>query len=322
MLLDFREFEFVHGIFQLPENIYIFRAEDPSIPRDPNMPLFFGDYEVASFYKSQDRELRMYQPKQSIRVLDMRYIQSVLPQLFNISRLSQDSIDVIYYASLVLGLVSYEKQMQMLESENIPALQPMIQRMREFQALPNKPSWVNPIEMRGVRCGITDIDYMIIGFLKRLFGQVVDGIIAPALPSPYHDQYKGADIRTSHMYQELILFHPDHVLDRVAIPNTPINRISIQQYIDRLMLTRIPETEITQRFIVRQQSGGHENQAVHVPRDAMAEKIATGDIKRKQKYDAFMRKATKLANKIKESQLYLRNYCPTLCTLMSPRIIR
>jgi hypothetical protein len=324
VLFDFRDFEFVHGIFQLPENIYLFRSEDPSIPRDPTMPLFFGDYEVASFYKLPGRELRMYKPKQPIRVLDMRYVQSVLPQLFNISRLSKDALDVIHYTSLVLGLVSYEKQIQMLEAENVPALQPMIQRMRDFAPLPNKPSWVNPIEMRGVRCGITDVDYMIMGFLKKLFNRVVDGIIAPALPSPYHDQCKGDDIRTSHIYQELILFHPEHSLDQVPIPNTPISRFNMQEYINRLMVSQIPETEITSRSLVIQnhQSGGRETTHPVEPRDAMAEQIASGNVKLKRKYDTFMKKATKLANKMKQTQMYLRTYCPTLCTMMSPSIIR
>ncbi len=319
-LFNFREFEFIHGVFSLPDNVYIFRSVNPNIPVNPSYPAFFGDYEVAKFY-APGRILKVYEQKQGIKVIDIRYVQAILPLLFNAIRPSQSDVDVIKFTSLALGLVSYQKQIEMLEALNQPILQPMIQRMRDFAALPNKPSWVNPIEMRGVRCGITNVDYFVTGFLKELFSDIIDGIIAPALPSPYHDQID-VDVAKSMMYQELILFNPEKSLKeyRSSSERLTYNQIiTAQHFVNNMMRVATPATSVTsQRTLMMPQAGGHSETPPREPRDATAEKIAAGDIKLKRTFTQFMKKARKLATKIKRTQLYLKYYCPNICVVGSP----
>ena len=83
--------------------------------------------------------------------------------------------------------------------------------MEEFSRLDVKPEWTNPIELRGVRVGISDIDYEVMMWLKELLHHVADGIIAPSLQTPFHDQMF-PEVSRSGMYEELILFEPKKVV--------------------------------------------------------------------------------------------------------------
>lgn len=319
-LFDFHTFEFVHGVFKLPREIYLFRSEKSNSPFDFTTPLFFGDYEVASSYMGNGRLLRVYEPKSRIRVLDLRYVQAILPKLFQSIRLSRSDLEVIYQTSLVFGLVSFQKQIEMLEDLNIPALQPMLQRMREFAALPNKPSWVHPFEMQGVRCSITEMDYKAIHFLKELFGDIIDGVIAPALPTPFHG-HPTENIQNSMFLQELILFNPDKVLYKMDLINKLeyVDRYNAQKYIEDLMPGELIDRQQRIRpSRIALQTGGSSNHPLPEPRDSMAEQIAAGDIKLQRQLEQFIKKAQKLANKLKKTQIYLRYYCPNICVLGTP----
>lgn len=58
LLFHFPEFEFVHGVFELPdEKILLFRSVHPNISPPPTQHLLFGDYEadiVPSFTTQYD----------------------------------------------------------------------------------------------------------------------------------------------------------------------------------------------------------------------------------------------------------------------------
>lgn len=328
-LFDFRDFEFVHGVFELPENIFIFRAVDPTAPMLPNIPTFYGDYEVAQFY-SKERRLTAYEPKRKIRVLDLRYVQAILPQLWRVTGTNTKSEEeVIYKSSLCFGLTSFRRQIELLEGNGLTQVERILQRMKAFMELPVKPAWVNPIEMQGVRCSITEYDYQVMNFLKLVFGDIVDGIIAPALPTPSHDQIH-EHIDKSMMYQELVIFDPSSCLKEIVSSQPTFRlsfegRISAQYYVANLMRVpqRTAETTVTRRSIML---GGKSNtkktkeaEANEVDvRDAMGERISNGDAVAIKKLNAFMKGAKKMATKIKRSQVYLRYYCPNICMIGSP----
>lgn len=115
-----------------------------------------------------------------------------------------------------------------LDTASCPSLPRFIERMRAFAALPSDelPEWADPIELQGVRIGISDIDYVCMSFLKEIL--LIDGLIAPRMPSPFHDQGE-PDVRKSFLYEELILFRPNdvlrHVIDR---PPGPIRNYFVQ----------------------------------------------------------------------------------------------
>ena len=201
--LKIKEFDYTHGIMTLPQESIWYRAYLPNITLLTDTPLFFGDIEVA-FINTQhgNRHLGEFKCTRPLRVLDIRYVMSILPFMF-----CKDSPDteMMKKITISLGLCSMEKQMRLLRElseHEYPNLEDSIRRMEAFVSLDTKPNWTNPIELRGVRIGITD--YQVIMWLKHLFIHVADGIIAPALPTPFHDQ--------SVMYEELILFEPNKVL--------------------------------------------------------------------------------------------------------------
>ena len=334
-LFDIKDFEFVHGPFNLPDNIYIFRAEDPSRSIPPSYPKFFGDYEAANFYYSigqGSRILKAYRVKPLTRVLDIRYIQATLPFLWDTHNKSSDDIDIVKMVSLVLGLTSFNRQIELLQevldiSMYKDDLKKYIQRMKDFRNLKSKPSsWTNPVELRGVRCGITDIDYMVMGFLKELFGDLVDGIIAPALYSPFHTTINN-DITKSMMYQELIIFDPSRSLREVVTSSNSLEiqspSIILDEYIrNRFHIVTIP-TSISRISLI---SGGKKKNKkptnIVVP-DSFGELLGDpNNTVKKNEYESFIKRCDNLVNAIVKSNIFMRYYCPNTCSFGSPDVAR
>lgn len=208
---DISAFDFVHGILRVPSQFVWYRAYDPALSQLPEHPLFYGDKTVAWLYaRATGRPLGEFQPRRDLRLLDIRYVAAILSYL-----LTRDLRDQPIIAKLVasLGLCSMTKQIELLSelTAGDSRAADSIDRMLRFRDLAVKPDWVHPFEIQGVRVGITEIDYDVMAWLKELFGGVVDGIIAPAMPSPFHDQVH-PDIDRSMLYQELVLFSPASVL--------------------------------------------------------------------------------------------------------------
>lgn len=212
-------FEYTQGVIVIPEFFHWYRAYDPDLEVLTENPSFFGDIEVAYLYATQkpNRKIGEFMNYMPLRVLDIRYLMSILPYV-----ITQKTYDPIYQKlALAFGLCSFNKQIQLLKQLDEKDIQDNIERMEKLQTLENKPDWVNPIELQGVRIGITEIDYEVISWLKDLFNIVIDGFIAPQLNSPFYDQ-KYSDVSKSVMYEELILFNPKdtfrHVCDRPMTP--------------------------------------------------------------------------------------------------------
>lgn len=213
------EFEFVQGVMVLPAHGLWYRAYDPAHPPLPHEPLFFGDVQVAYMYAKQHtgRRLGEFRAKRPLRLLDIRYVTAIMPYLY---RFMTAHPSLIAKMSLALGTCSFAQQVRLLHAlhekdhDAFPDLPHNIRRMEEFSALPDaeKPAWANPIELQGVRVGITPNDYEMCRFWKALFP--VDGILAPKLPTPFHD-HDHPDVRQSVMYQELMLFDPAEALEFV-----------------------------------------------------------------------------------------------------------
>jgi hypothetical protein len=321
-LLNFSNFEFVHGVFPLPTDHLIFRSHDPSSPIS-RFPLYFGDLEVAEFYQqvSQGRTIKVCMPNKQLNVLDMRYVCAILPILMNPVNKTKDYINILKKLSLTLGLVTFEKQIHILQQYQKPALQPYIDRMTAFKNLQNKPNWVNPLEIQGVRCGITDHDYNVMIFLKELFGHLVDGIIAPAMPSPFHDQVS-QDIRTSKIYQELIIFDPQTVLLEVPLADDSTLQVSgttnLDQYIKNFFIQHLPRRAYTiPMYMVRPTNGGGTGN-VEAIRDLKAEKAARNDDKATKELEVWTKKCKKYTKRIHETQVWMQHTCLNAFAMYTP----
>lgn len=280
------DFDFIQGALLVPENSIWYRAYDPALPRLTDKPLYFGDMEVAYLYAKQapNRRLGEFKTTKQLRLYDIRYVSAIMRHLFQYMTAFPEIIEDI---TVVLGTCSLDTQISLLDkipAAQYPDLLAAIQRLRDFATLPpgERPSWVNPVEPQGVRAGITNIDYKVHEFLKCLFK--IDGIIAPAIPTPFHDQVHH-DIRKSVIYEELVLFNPvdvlSHVQDRPLSPRLtyyvhtiPFSEAHVQQYyrghVDCLQPSRI-------RFM----AGGSPASPLQV-RDSAGEQLAHDPRARKQ----------------------------------------
>ena len=221
-----QSFDFIHGVTLVPSEAIWYRGcrSDEVLGNDP---LFFGDMEVAWLNAHQPgRVLREYKCVKALRLIDMRYIMAILPYIIK----NTDNINTIERLYRGLGICTFRKQIELLEKLNnsdYPDLVNAIRRMRLFEKLKKKPSWVSPVEMRGVRAGIANEDYLLISWLKDLFEKTVDGIVSPALPTPFHDQGM-PDVGRSVMMQELIIFNPKRCLE--FIQERPVKSIIEYHY--------------------------------------------------------------------------------------------
>ena len=213
-------FDYTHGIITVDQSCW-YRAYDPEKVVLSDYPAFFGDIDVAYLNLAQgNRKLGEFIAQRPLHLLDMRYVMSILPYIITVG-----TYHPIYdKVTVALGLCSFKRQIELLNQFNPskdPNMDRGINRMERFSNLQSKPSWVNPIELKGVRIGIGDIDFEVVMFLKDLFSPIIDGIIAPRLQSPFHDQMYD-DIECSMMYEELIIFKPSSVLtfvqDRAITP--------------------------------------------------------------------------------------------------------
>jgi hypothetical protein len=191
-----------------------------------------------------------------------------------------------------------------------------IQRMEDFCNLQSKPSWTNPVELRGVRCGITDIDYMVMGFLKELFGDLVDGIIAPALYSP--------TINNNDMiYQELIIFDPSRSLCEVMPSSHSLEiqlpSIILDEYIrNRFRIVTIPTSICNISLISNEEN---KKPTIVLPPDSFVELLGDpNNIMKKNEYESFIKRCDNLVNSIVKSNIFMRYYCPNTCSFTSPDV--
>lgn len=214
--LRINKFDYIHGVISVPYESMWYRAYDASSkPIIKNTPTFFGDMEVAFFYSkgNDNRKLGEFKCKRPLYLMDIRYVMAFLP--FFLTR-SFENKDILKKITVALGLCSFQKQIELLDEMNESSfdenLRMSIERMKNFTELQTLPEWTNPIELRGVRIGITDIDYEVMCWLKLLLEKCVDGIIAPMMPSPFHNQHSHS-VDDSVLYQELVLFSPEQVLE-------------------------------------------------------------------------------------------------------------
>lgn len=222
--LKINKFDYTHGVIPVSYKSTWYRAYDSNQkPIMKNIPTYFGDMEVAFLYSknNENRLLGEFKCKRPLYLMDIRYVMSFLPFLIN---QNFENLEILKKITIALGLCSFEKQITLLEelNESNPNtnMESSIERMKEFSKSQTFPEWTNPIELRGVRVGITDIDYEVMCWLKLLLEKCVDGIISPMMHSPFHTQHSSS-ITESCLYQELLLFSPEQVLEHVQdLPKT------------------------------------------------------------------------------------------------------
>lgn len=272
--------------------------------------------------QNQGRRLGEFRAKRQLRLLDMRYLSSIMGY---ITRFMTNHPSVLEKVAIALGTCSFHRQVQLLESllENNPSAYPdlprCIERMKTFQRLApqDMPSWANPVELQGVRVGITTIDYELMSFLKMVFP--IDGIVAPSMPSPFHD-HSDADVRRSIMYEEMVIFDPvsslEFIQDRPIGTRIEYHVLTVpfqQAHIDIRYAESLASGLRPSRIRMPSQRGG--SFALPV-RDTMAEDLMKDPVARKA-FESHMREWHAVAKKIHKALPSLK--IPGICIpLASP----
>ena len=312
----------MHGIIFVPMESIWYRAYRKGDATQKTDPIFFGDMEVAWLNAQQPgRTLGEFCCLAPLRLLDMRYVMAILPFMFKNTDTS--SLEML---SRSLGLCSFRRQIELLEklqqlqttsSTLYPDLLLAIQRMTTFEQLAKKPIWVNPIELRGVRVGIADQDFRVMLWLRDLFGKVADGIIAPALSTPFHTQ-GSTDIEQSIMYQELIIFNPkrtlQHVRDLPISPKMIYYHLTVpldKAYLDQNYKEFVPGHRMTKMTgIIGMTGGGVERRPFN--KDELSPDLATVVKKERKAWLPHIRR-------IQRSQEFLQQTYVTFKALQPPR---
>ena len=304
------DFEYTHGIINMPSGMVWYRAYDPALPPLINGPLYFGDKATSWLYAQNGRLLGEFQPRHDLRVLDLRYVMSMLPYMIH----NDFNTEIAKKITVALGLCTMSKQIELLEELFDGQDVTGVERMKQFMDLQDKPNWVNPFEIQGVRVGITDIDYEVMEWLKALFYPIVDGIIAPALPSPFHDQMSPS-ISQSKLLQELVLFDPVntlvHLQDVTVGPILQYNRPTMN--FNQLIRDEFRGTWLTEPSQIRWRpitiiGGGHSSIKV---RDCRAEHLFKNKDEFK-KWTKIVKTWQPTIKRIRKTSLFLQKVCFTM----------
>ena len=128
------------------------------------------------------------------------------------------------------------------------------------------------------------------------------------------------------MYQEIILFNPGAVLQEVNATNGSNNLavetpdVTMKEYVMQKLRVLTPVTSTTMISMV---AGKHKDTyksggGIYETPDAYGELIGSGDVNAAKKYGSFVKSSTNLANKMIETQIFMKYYCPNACEGVIP----
>ena len=180
-----------YGIQTFPKNLLFFRGYNPQ-REFSNYPTYYGSQKTADKYtQKKGRKLGIFTNKTPLRIMDIRFMKTILQEVFDTNVNDTSSLPVI----LSFGLSSLYHQLRLMKlrykGQNLPG----------FIHLESTYNDTSIYEQRGVRIGETTNDAETMGFLQSFFDGFADGYISPRTPSPFH-------LESGFIDAELILFSP------------------------------------------------------------------------------------------------------------------
>lgn len=222
--LEWNEFLPLSGsLIGLPENVHFWRGYSLNYPILSERPTYFGPKMVATGYAelstNTPRELGCFKTTKPIRLLDYRYMKTLLSTIFQ----TYPSNDLIVMATIyAFGLGSCYHQLQMAKRfYNIDSTHPGIKNTIDYY----NTFASNIIEPEGVRIAETNNDGQVMMFLSELFKDLCDGFIVPRIKTPYHHEKKGM------MTEEIIIFNPIRSGIVKTLPPHTLTLKSVNDYI-------------------------------------------------------------------------------------------
>ena len=207
--IDFEQFKTVYGVIEIPQNTLFIRGHHQDFPAISSRPAYFSQsFQTACGYGKREKcKVSMFVTTKPIRLYDLRYLKLILSDCI-VNRKSNKNtvIDAIFTWTLAFGMCTLSRQIDLykeryrddMDKSVVSRMQSYLQHMSQ-----NKPLNANPVEVSGIRIAETINDAHAVVFLKEMFGNEVDGYIAPRFETPYHAEKNGS------MSSELLLFDPE-----------------------------------------------------------------------------------------------------------------
>jgi hypothetical protein len=199
-----------YGVVRIPANLILYRGYDTKYPSVSTRPAYYSGREIAiSYAKKNNRELGVFTNTRELKLLDIRFMKTLLRELFYTNYNSDNSSLAV---TLSFGLCSLYHQLQLAKDR-------YKDRIPEGLKALNKTYKYSFFEQPGVRIAETENDAETMGFLSTIFKGFVDGFVAPRLPSAFHYEKGGS------MSPELVIFNPEESSIRQlphANPGPPI----------------------------------------------------------------------------------------------------
>ena len=213
-IFDIRKFNIVYGAIDIPSNTLLYRAYNPSYPTISNRPTFYTfDKNLANGYVQPGYKMNAFKTTKPLRFYDLRYIRTILSDLFPQKKLLARDNNLINYCktlALAYGVCSLSRQIELYKERYPNNDIDRLNSIEDFFKLVNENIYknelmngINPIEARGVRIAETTNDTVAVAVLKEIFQNKIDGYIASEMKSPYHIE------KTGNMHPpEIVIFDP------------------------------------------------------------------------------------------------------------------
>ena len=190
-----------------------------------DVPIYLASKESAKKYSDDnDSNIFSISVNEYIKIIDIRKIQHILQIVLDSYIYKKNDTEFKTHMeifSLALGLVDYKTQV--IEFDRIareqkwiedPNISNGINRMKQFfnDKINTYKMARGPLTKLGFRIALTDVDALVVLFLKELFGDYCDGYIAPKMFSPLQPEF--------YINEELVLFDTKKlvVVDSSIIP--------------------------------------------------------------------------------------------------------
>lgn len=225
--LEFTNFPRVWGTIIIPARNFVVYRSGTKTPIFTNDPRFFSDFENANIYTKMNSNYKVYACiLKELKLMDLRSMKYLLLEYVAHNKIwfNTQQLVIIEKALFALGLMPIQSQYEYLSNDiqNLgefvkiyPSLVNVYEAIQCYQ-LKTPPNDIHQYDVNkylthlvgfGSRISSCAIDDEVVGLLKYLFGDTVDGYIAPTQETVWHNH---------NFHPELCLFNPNKSLSSVT----------------------------------------------------------------------------------------------------------
>lgn len=205
--VDFTSFPRVWGVINIPENFVVYRSgtRAPLLSTDPR---FFSDFPTAKTYElMMNGSYKTYGCcLKDVKLMDLRTLRYLFWEYVGYNRLwfSDDELLLVKKALFALGLMSLDDQYQFIKAHHTEhtGLEGWLNKYSSIEevhydiecsmgdephSMINRDKTLEHYNNFGNRISETSIDDEVVALLKSIFGDTIDGYIAPTFDTVWHD---------------------------------------------------------------------------------------------------------------------------------------